>query len=179
MGSRKRRAPALSRTRGFTLIELIVVISVVALLTAVALDRLLRYQELGERTAVEQTIASINSALTLKFAAYIAMGQPQAVAGEVGKNPVNLLERPPSDYLGELYSPNIKSLPRPTWYFDRQAGELVYLPHRNRYLTLSEGPPEALRFRIILRDVVQVPGAPRELAQPFIAASQPFNWVIE
>jgi len=167
------------RSRGFTLIELVTVVCVVMLLFAVALDRLLRYQEMGERAALEQNLAAMNSALVLKFAAYVAMGRPQDIANEVGQNPITLLSRPPENYLGDLYAPDIGTLPRATWYFDRAPRELVYLPHRSRYLTSRVGPPDTLRFRIVLTEVEQRPNAPRELPQPFVGPTQPFKWLID
>jgi hypothetical protein len=66
-----------------------------------------------------------------------------------------------------------------SWYFDRAKGELVYLPNRRRYLSTSDGPPEALRFHIALTEPDARPDEPRQLRQPFIAASPPFSWVIE
>lgn len=167
------------RSRGFTLIELLVVVSIVALAFGVALDRLLRYREMGERAAFEQNLAAINTALAMKFAAYVVAGRPQAVAAEVGANPVDLLARPPENYLGELHAPELHALPRPSWHFDRASGELVYLPARRRYLSSGSGPPEAIRFRIALTPAREDPGAPRELAQPVLAAAAPFRWTIE
>lgn len=167
------------RKRGFTLIELLIVISIVAILFAVGLERLLRYQEMGERAAVEQNVAAINTALNMKFAAYIVRGRAAAIENEVGKNPVGLLARLPENYLGELYSPDIKSLPRGSWYFDVASHDLVYLPNRRRYLSSGDGPPEVLRFRVGLTEVRNAPGEPREVPQPFIAANPPFKWVID
>jgi len=167
------------RDRGFTLLELLVVICVVALLFGVALDRLLRVQELGERAAMEQNVAAINSALVLKFAAYVIGGHPEKIAGELNQNPVHLLARPPQNYLGELYAPDSKSLPRAAWYFDRQSGDLIYLPERARYLSASGVRPDELHFRVALTEGRNEPGEPRELPQPFIAASPPFTWQIE
>lgn len=167
------------RGGGFTLIELVVVVAIVALAFGVALDRLLRYLEMGERAALERNLAAINTALTMKFAAYVVSGQPQAIAAEVGKNPVELLARPPEHYLGELHAPQLDKLPRPSWHFDRASGELVYLPARRRYLASAEGPLEALRFRIALTAARDEPGAPRELAQPYLAATVPYTWSIE
>ena len=169
MGSFQGRAQTLARASGFTLVELLVVISVVALLFGVALDRLLRYRELAERTAVEQNLAAINVALTAKFAALIAAGRGDAIAGEAGANPVNLLARPPENYLGELYSPPPDSLAPRSWHFDRQSGDLVYMPGRTRYLAAQE-QENGLRFRVVLtqpsssRDAVPL----RELRQPYI-----------
>ena len=115
----------------------------------------------------------------MKFAAYVVRGRPTAIQNEVGKNPISLLARPPENYLGELYSPDIKSLPRNSWYFDRASRDLIYLPNRRRYLSTAEGPPDMLHFRVALIQGRDDPGEPRELAQPFIAANPPFKWVIE
>jgi general secretion pathway protein G len=113
----------------------------------------------------------------MKFAAYVVRGQPEAIAKEVGRNPISLLARPPRNYLGELYAPDAKSLERMSWYFDLASRDLVYLPHRRRYLSTDEGPPEALRFQIALTEVD--PDEPRQLRQPFIVAKPPFKWLIE
>lgn len=167
------------RRSGFTLIELIIVICVVAVTFGVALDRLLRYQEMGERAAVEQNIAAINTALTMKFAAYVTGGKADAVKAEAGGNPVLLLARPPQNYLGELYAPDSSLLDRQSWYFDRQSREFVYLPQRRRFLSAEGGAPEKLRFRIFVSEPKAEPGQPRELPMPFIAPVEPFTWTIE
>jgi general secretion pathway protein G len=180
MGPLLGRAQALARSGGFTLIELVVVICVVALLFGIALDRLLRFQELAERTAVEQNLAAINVALTSKFAALIAAGRGDAIAGEVGANPVNLLARPPENYLGELYSPPPDSLAARSWHFDRQSGDLVYTPGRTRYLVAPQ-QENGLRFRVMLTEPARSAGAVplRELRQPYIAARSAYRWAIE
>ena len=167
------------RARGFTLIELITVICVVAVTFGVALERLLRYQEMGERAALEQNLAAINTALTMKFAAYVASGRPEAIRSELDRNPIDLLSRPPQNYLGELYAPPAETLERPYWYFDRRAHELVYFPNRRRYLSADAGPPERIRFRVTVTAPVAVPGQPGELPQPFVLPVEPFTWQIE
>jgi prepilin-type N-terminal cleavage/methylation domain-containing protein len=167
------------RNRGFTLIEMVVVVAAVALLFGVALDRLLRYQELGERASVEMNVSAINTALTMKFAAYVAAGRPQAIEAELSKNPMELLVRPPENYLGELFSPDIKSLERRSWYFDRYSRELLYLPGRSRYLTSSSGPPEVLRFHMTLVGAETRADGIKELMQPFVVPAQPFTWNID
>jgi prepilin-type N-terminal cleavage/methylation domain-containing protein len=179
MGSLQGRAQALARRGGFTLIELVVVISVVALLFAVALDRLLRYQELAERTAVEQNLAAINIALTSKFAALIAAGRGPLIEKEVGANPVSLLVRPPENYLGELYSPSPEQLLPRSWYYDPQSGDLVYVPNRGRHLAVSGQAADRLRFGVVLSPASSSPDGIRELRQPFIVSRQPYTWAIE
>lgn len=179
MGPVARRAAPLKRA-GFTLIELMVVICIVALLFGVALDRLMRFQELGERTAMEQNIAAINIALTLKFAALVASGRPQAIEKEVGANPVDLLARAPQDYLGALFRPSAEQLPPRSWYYDRASGDLVYMPGRTRYLTDPPDAANGLRFRVVLSDP-----SPRkdetvtEIRQALIRPLRPYRWAIE
>jgi general secretion pathway protein G len=166
--------------RGFTLIELMVVICIVALLFGIALDRLMRFQELGERTAMEQNIAAINVALTMKFAALIASGRGRTIEKELGANPVDLLARPPQNYLGALFTPSPELLPARSWYFDRASGDLVYVPGRTRYLTEPSDAANGLRFQVVLADA-----SPRgveavtELRQAFIRPRQPYRWTID
>jgi len=166
------------KARGFTLVELLVVVSIVALSIGLGLARLLKYQELGERAAVEQNVAAINTALTLRFAAYVISGNASGIEADVGSNPVRFLERAPQGYLGELYAADPKTLPRASWYFDPATGELIYLPARRWYLS-SGVPPETIHFRVALTAGRDEPGMPRELRQPFITAHPPFVWQID
>jgi prepilin-type N-terminal cleavage/methylation domain-containing protein len=166
-------------SRGFTLIELTVVICIVAVLFYAALDRLFRYQELGERAALQLNLAAVNTALALRFAAYVTMGKPEAIEQEAIRNPIAFLARPPQNYLGELFAPDVGQLPRQSWYFDARSSELVYVPQRARHLRSGPGQPEALRFKIIFTPAENEPGKPRVLSQPLIVPEPPFTWEIE
>lgn len=168
------------KNRGFTLVELLVVICIVALLFGIALDRLLRYQELAERTAMEQNIAVMNVALTMKFAALVSSGRGEAIRNEVGANPVDLLARPPENYLGALDAPRVGDLPPRSWYFDKGLGELVYLPGRTRYLSEPIDAINGLRFRVVLSDPSprQDPGV-TELPLAMIKPRTPYRWTID
>jgi len=167
-------------TRGFTLVELMVVICIVGILFGIAIDRLLRFQELGERTAMEQNLAAINVALTMKFAALVSAGRGPAIEKEVGANPVDLLARPPENYLGTLYQPSADILPPRSWYYERNSGDLVYVPGRTRYLSEPPNAAEGLRFHIVLTEA-----SPRreegitELRQAMIRPRQPYRWANE
>jgi prepilin-type N-terminal cleavage/methylation domain-containing protein len=169
----------MSRLRGFTLIELVVVICVVALLFGIALDRLQRYQELAERVAMEQNLAVMNVALTMKFASLVTSGRAALIEKEVGANPIQLLARAPENYLGELYAPDVSTLAGRSWFYDRQSGDLVYVPGLTRYLTFPAGPDRRLRFRVALTEPNRDPDAPKELRQPFLGPAVPFTWAIE
>jgi general secretion pathway protein G len=159
--------------RGFTLIELLVVISVVAVTFGVALDRLTRYQELAERTAMEQNLAAINVAVTMKFAALVTSSRTADTEKMVGSNPAKLMARLPENYLGEFYTPDAATLPKESWHYDLRSGDLVYVPRRTRFLTGN------LRFRIVLTESDASPGAVKEIRQPYIRAVFPYQWGFE
>ena len=168
------------KRRGFTLIELMVVVCVVALLFGIALDRLLRYQELGERTVMEQNIAAMNVALTMKFAALVAAGRGEAIRQEAGANPVDLLARPPENYLGVLSSPSPEGLPPRSWYYDRISGDLVYLPGRTRYLVEPPAAINGLRFHVVLTDLTpRNEPALAELPLALVQPRLPYRWTID
>ena len=167
------------RARGFTLIELLVVICVVAVTFGVALDRLTRYQELAERTAMEQNLAAVNVAVTMKFAALVISGRTAETEKMVGTNPANLMARLPENYLGELYAPDPAALPKESWHFDLRSGEFVYVPARTRFLTFPKESAGNLRFRIVLTEADLGPGAVREIRQPYIRAVFPYQWGFE
>lgn len=173
------RGPAALKPKGFTLIELMVVICIVALLFGVALDRLMRFQELGERTAMEQNIAAINVALTMKFAALIAAGRGAAIEQELEANPIDLLARPPENYLGALYTPPPDALPARSWYFDRASGDLVYVPGRTRYLSEPADAASGLRFRVVLSDASTRENDVAVLRQAFIRPKEVYRWSID
>jgi hypothetical protein len=50
--------------------------------------------------------------------------------------------------VGELGARGLSSLERPSWAFDAQRGEVVYLPRIRRGLR-TEDPAGALRFRLV------------------------------
>lgn len=178
MGPLAGRAAPLAR-RGFTLVELVVTICIVALLFGVALDRLLRFQELGERAAMEQNIAAINVALTMKFAALVAAGRGHAIEDEVRANPIDLLARPPENYLGALFMPSRELLPDRSWYYDRASGDLVYVPGRVRYLTEPPGALDGLRFHVVLTDAAPRADGLKVLRQALIRPRTPYRWAVE
>ena len=88
-----------------------------------------------------------------------------------------MLARPPENYLGALYAPDPESLPPRSWYYDRQSGDLVYVPGRTRYLTEPADAEKGLRFHVVLSDP-----SPRkaeqvtELRQALVQPRQPYRW---
>jgi general secretion pathway protein G len=60
-----KRAAAVARDAGFTLLELLVVLGIIAMLATVATPQVLRYREQARQNAAQAQIASINTALEL------------------------------------------------------------------------------------------------------------------
>src|SRR5438309_11434062 len=87
---------------GFTLIELIVVVCIVALCAALLLDRLRFYQEAAEKAAMEYTVATMKSALQLRVAAMLVRGEEGNIGILARSNPMDWLMEPPVGYRGEF-----------------------------------------------------------------------------
>ena len=154
------------RRAGFTLLELVVVIALVGVFASVALDRLLRYQEIAEKTAMEATLGALRSAQALQVSARILSGGLANAAALENENPIDWLAEPPQGYLGALHNPSLGDVPKGSWYFDLKDKQLVYRPRFTRFLSVPESGDDRLRFRVVLR-----------LSQPIAAVH--FNGISE
>jgi type II secretory pathway pseudopilin PulG len=159
---------------GFTLLELVVVVCVVALLGLAAIDRLLYLREQAEKAMLEQNIQMLKTALRFQVAAAVAADRPAEIAALAGKNPVDWLEEPMAGYQGELAAPPAC---RGCWYFDTNRRELLYLVDRGDYFAPDAWGEKRVRMRV---EVVlpQVSGAdavktPMPLARLVV---EPYRW---
>jgi general secretion pathway protein G len=168
-----------ARRAGFTLLELVVVICLVGILASVALERLLRYQEIAEKTAMEATIGALRSAQTLQVASRILSGGLASVAKLAEENPIEWLASPPPGYLGALYDPPIAEVPKASWYFDLKTTELVYRPQRTRFLTPAPQGNERIHFRVVVRLESGEGSAVRGLSELTIRPVAPGRWLPE
>ncbi len=140
---------AARRARGFSLLELVIVVVLVSLLVTLAIDRLLVLKAQAERVAMEQVIGNIRSGLTIRLAELMARGNLNDAARLAGTNPMLLLAVRPDNYLGELFGPDPAALEPGHWYFDSRAGALCYLVESVEYFESALVPPRA-RFKINL-----------------------------
>ncbi len=148
-GPAATRASAVSsgRQRGFTYIELIVVVVLIGVLSAALVENLLPLLGEAERVGVERDRAAMSTAVQTEVARRALRGE-RDTAALVGSNPVDLLERGPGNYLGEFDDPDPAAKEPGSWYFDRGRGELVYRVRHARYLQGGSQEPPRLRFRI-------------------------------
>jgi general secretion pathway protein G len=130
--------------RRLTRLEAAISAAVVGVLLAVFLERILYYMELAERTVMVLTVSNVNSALSVRSAFGVLAGR--ATTDKLS-NPFDLAGMSPGNFVGELDSPNLATLERGQWVFDRIRRELIYLPRLRRGLALSD-PEGAIRFRL-------------------------------
>lgn len=141
---------------GFTLIELVVVICIVALLVGFAARRLMALRVDAERAAVHQVVGGLQAAVSLELLTRITRGddEDRSLAALEGSNPMQLLVDPPYNYVGERDGPRdadlAESVAPGRWYFDRRAAQLVYrVRYPARFETELPGTPRAA-FRVEL-----------------------------
>jgi prepilin-type N-terminal cleavage/methylation domain-containing protein len=93
-------------SKGFTLIELIVVIVIISLLASVAIPKFMNLTEKAEAAAVKNILGSVRSALSLKVASGLVNGdtiEDWTYDGAAPLNPMNdLLAEKPETYLGVI-----------------------------------------------------------------------------
>jgi prepilin-type N-terminal cleavage/methylation domain-containing protein len=136
------------RQAGFTVPELILVIVLVVLLVAVAVERLLPLTGEAERVALEENRHRMEAALRLQVAEQIVKSGPEAVRALASANPVTLMKRPPGGYLGEMPGVDPADIRGGEWYYDPASRELVYRVRHARYFRTELPGPPRVRFRV-------------------------------
>jgi prepilin-type N-terminal cleavage/methylation domain-containing protein len=170
--------PRTDRRRGFSLLELVIVIGVVAVLATIALDRLLRYAEIAEKVQMERTVSVMKSALGLRFAHFYLTGDYARIRNFSQENPFDWLTERLPNYEGALWDPALKDLPPGSWYYDRRRHEAVYYPQRTRYL-LGQASDPRIRFAVRVEfDSESGPAGPSTLNRLEISPVNPYRWDI-
>lgn len=136
------------RQRGFSLLELVVVIVAVGIVSGFALDRLLPLIGRAERIAFLQTQSQLQSALLLEAAERITRGKSNTLASLTATNPMLLLLKPPANYLGTYPSPAAPQVDTASWYYDETNDHLVYQVGRYTTFESYEGPEDRIELEV-------------------------------
>lgn len=136
--------------RGFTLIELVLVILLVGVLSAYLYKQVSYYQERAEMVAMEQTAGAYRSGLQFRVAAYLVSRIPEELPQLNKENPVNWLAEKPSNYAGAFFGEPPIEVKDGDWYFDLQSNTMVYLVRQKQHFV-----PGLEGFRIRFRARVE------------------------
>lgn len=146
--SRSRHRGRGRAASGFTLIELVVSITVIVLLMTAFLTRLLVYQREVERIAMEQVVRAVRSGLQIQLASMNSRGRMNELPGLLLQNPIDWLAQKPPNYLGAFYHPGDNELETGNWYFNKKDHKLVYLFKHSDNSESAE--PNQLNFKVKL-----------------------------
>ena len=137
-----------STQRGFTLLELVVVITIISALVVVALDRFYKLMVDVERTSMEHDLGVMRSAIGMQVAGHFVAGDLQGLLKLAESNPMELLAEKPSNYLGVLSSYEFDKLEKGSWIYDGNTQTLIYLVRNHVYFESSLSKPARARFKI-------------------------------
>jgi general secretion pathway protein G len=171
--------PYPASSRGFTLLELILVISIIAVLAGVFLARVPFYQEQAEKAAMEQVAGAVQSALLLRFAALQTRGAATDKNLKVlaTDNPLDWLQQKPKNYAGEFFDPSPRSITPGQWLFDLKSRDLIYLPQHRDYLNPGKDGQLWLRFHVRLGYETAVGGKGKELTTTVFEPVEAYRWL--
>ncbi|MFC0251709.1 hypothetical protein [Massilia consociata] len=135
------------RQRGASRFEFAVCAAIVALLAGALLGHLLAWRAQSERTAAYHVVGALRTALVARAVQLGTLGSHDAVLALTEENPMTWLGRLPPNYLGEYYSPDMASLRRGAWFFDRTDRTVNYLLSNDSF---ASGTSNLLKFKVKL-----------------------------
>ncbi len=147
----KGSVPSRFRQRGFTLLELAVVVSIICILAVIAIDKIWALRTEAERAAVAQVVGALRSALGIETARRFVREGLDSVSELEGSNPMDLLAQRPGSYVGEIKTPEPAGLTGGDWYFDPVDGTLSYKVRFDDSFESTAGVQDWLRYRVVLR----------------------------
>lgn len=169
------------RQGGFTLFELIVVITLIVILAGLFLARVPLYQEQAEKAAMQQVESAIQSALVLRYGTLRTRGaaNEKELSILASDNPMTWLQKLPPNYKGEYYDPSPKSIAPGNWMFDLKSRELIYVPNLTNYFVPGKDGQKWIRFRVRLgyEPMLGRPQAGQELTASLFEPVEPYHWL--
>jgi prepilin-type N-terminal cleavage/methylation domain-containing protein len=167
-------------SKGFTLIELIIVIIIIVILMGLFMNRALFYQEQAEKAAMEDVAGAIQSALILQYGQILTRGKPSDVAALTQDNPMNWLQKKPRNYAGEFYEPTPLSMESGNWVFDLKTRELVYLVDNAGHFKPGRDGNKWIRFHVAIHyepsRLPSLQNAAHELTGILFEPTEPYSW---
>lgn len=170
---------------GFTLIELVVVITIIVFLAGMLLQRVWFYQEQAEKAAMEQVAGAVQSALVMQYGHLLTRGKEAEVKNLQAENPMRWLMQRPDNYVGEFFGLTPSTIPAGNWAFDLKSRELIYVPYRVDYFDPGNDGFRWVRYRVQL-EYEDAPGTTRikkkaaqELTGVLFKPVVPYKWIVK
>jgi prepilin-type N-terminal cleavage/methylation domain-containing protein len=167
-------------SKGFTLFELIIVITIIVVLMGLFLNRALFYMEQAEKTAMEEVAGSIQIALTMQYGQILTRGKSSDPAALAQDNPMNWMQKRPRNYAGEFYDPTPLSVESGNWVFDLKSRNLVYVVRNANYFKPGKDGKKWIRFHVAVNyEASRLPSlqnTPPELTGLVFEPVEPYAW---
>lgn len=166
-------------SKGFTLIELVIVISIIGFLASMLMSRVLFYQEMAEKAAMQQVVGALQSAMVIQYGHGMVQGTGAWVNAINTENPMEWLSQKPINYAGEFKSVKPASIEPGNWAFDLHTHELVYVPKHTEYLAPSKDGAKFIRYRARLTYESRLRGKEaKALTGVIFSPVEPYQWMI-
>lgn len=157
--------------RGFTLFELIVVISLVGVLATVAFSRFRGLQEEAEAAAVEANVAAIRAALLIRSTELAAGNRWLEMTSLRRQNPFLLLESPPGNYAGE----SNESWTPGNWYYVPAEAAILYAVRQGDGFRSGDGGA-VMRFVLVGKNALGMSVEGLGVAYVTLLATADYRW---
>ncbi len=171
----------LSSERGFTLIEFIVIIIIIVVLAGLFLMRVPLYQEQAEKAAMQQVEGALQSALVLRYGALMtrSAASEKELSILATDNPINWLQKPPRNYMGEYYDPSPRTVAPGNWMFDLKSRDLIYVVDHGDYFSPGKDGKKWIRFHVHLdyEPTLGRPESGKELVTTLFEPTEPYRWI--
>lgn len=168
-----------SSQRGFTLLELIVVICIISILVGLFLKKVPLNQELAEKAAMEQVASAMQSALIMRVGSLMASGTAtdKELSLLAADNPINWLQQKPKNYAGEFFNPTPQTVAPGAWLFDLKSRDLIYVLDRSDNFIPGKDGQKWIRFHVRLQYEPRAgAAAQKELTSTLFEPTEPYRW---
>jgi general secretion pathway protein G len=167
--------------KGFSLLELIIVIGIISVLIGAILSRVPFYQEQAEKVAMEQVAGALQSALVMRYGSLLA----RSAAGEqelkalTTDNPINWLQKKPRNYVGEYFDPAPQAISPGAWFFDLKSRDLVYALDHAEYFKPGKDDMKWIRFhaRLGYEQAIGRRDSGKEVVATLFEPVEPYHWM--
>ena len=136
------------RQRGFTFLELAVVVTIISVLGVIALNYYYKLLVDVERTSMEHDLGVMRSAISLQVAGHFVSGNMTGLKKMVDSNPMDLLAEMPNNYLGVISQYKIQAIEKGSWFYESKEKTLIYLVRNQVYFETGLEAPARARFKI-------------------------------